>query len=61
MKDKMSKYQIQNKQSYGWVDFDEANDKRTLDHRFKWIKHYYKNDKFRKVEVIKHGEYKKVD
>ena len=57
----MSKYQIQTKQPYGWVAFDEANDKGTLDLRFKWINHYYENDKFRKVEVTEQGEYKKVD
>ena len=51
----------------GWIDFDDAQDKSMLDLRFKWIEHYYPDDKFRKVKYeydsdgnIDKGDYKVI-
>ena len=40
----------------GWVDFDDADspDKAVL--RFRWIKHYYKDDTFRLINDCEHKD-----
>ena len=45
----------------GWFDFDGAEDESKLDLRFRWITHYYPDDKFRKVKYEYDSDGNEID